>query len=260
VLHSIDLHCHVLPGLDDGPATYEEAIALARGAHDDGIATIAATPHVDWSRPSVDSSRIHVATGELQARLEAAGVPVTIVPGAEVAAGRALELADAELRGLSLGGSGWLLLECPLMATLAPGFVEAARILLTRGHRVLLAHPERSPIFLRSPELLTELVAEGMLTQITAGALNRRYGRTVREFAMRLMDRGAVHVIASDGHGRNRPARIGRELEMAGVEARLAAWYTQAVPAALLADRKPPPRPDVAPRHRRERLLRLVGR
>ena len=208
----IDLHCHVLPGVDDGPATVEGAIALARVARQDGITTIAATPHVEWSRPSVTSGRIHAAVPALQARLAAAGVDVTIVTGAELGAGRALELDDAELRALSLGGAGSLLLECPLTATLTPGFVGAARALARRGFRIVLAHPERCPIFLRSPGTLLELVAEGMLAQITAGALNRRYGRTVRDCALALMDGRAVHVVASDGHGPHRPARIAREL------------------------------------------------
>lgn len=256
----IDLHCHVLPGLDDGPATFEEAIDLARGARADGIRTIAATPHVDWSHPSIDSSRIQVATRALQARLDAAGVGVRVVQGGELAAGRARELDDAELRALSLGGAGWLLLECPLLATLAPGFLQSARSLVMRGHRVVLAHPERCPIFLRSPDKLYALVAEGMLAQVTAGALNRRFGRTVRDLAVRLMDSGAVHVVASDGHGGSRPARIGSELATAGIDPKLAAWYAHDAPAAILAGREPPPRPAVRPHHRHERLLRLVGR
>jgi protein-tyrosine phosphatase len=256
----IDVHCHVLPGLDDGPATMSEAIELARDARADGITTIAATPHVDWSHPLVDSARIRAAVRVMQARLENAGVDVTIVSGAEIAAVRARELGSAELRALSLGGAGWLLLECPLLQTLAPGFVDTARSLLWRGHRVLLAHPERCPIFLRSPELLIELIAEGMLTQVTAGALNRRYGRTVRDLALLLMDRRAVHVVASDAHGPHRPARIGAELARAGIEPRLATWLARDVPAALLAGRELPARPETAPPARRERLLRLVGR
>jgi protein-tyrosine phosphatase len=256
----IDLHCHVLPGIDDGPDTVQESIALARGARADGIRTIAATPHLDWDHPGVDSRRIRNAVRALQARLDIAGVDVSVVPGAEIAAVRAVELDDAELGALSLGGGGWLLLECPLLATLAPGFVHAARSLMGRGHRVILAHPERCPIFLRSPELLIELVAEGMVTQVTAGALNRRFGRTVRDFARLLMDRNAVHVVASDAHGPNRPARIGAELALAGIEPRLAAWYTRDVPAAILSGRELPARPVIALPARRERLLRLVGR
>jgi protein-tyrosine phosphatase len=214
----IDLHCHILPGVDDGPATMQEAIELARGASADGITTVAATPHVDHAHPGVDARRVRAAVSVLQERLRIAGVDVVIATGGEVAFTRALELGDAELRALTLGGAGWLLLECPLTSTGAPGFVGAARMLAQRGHRVLLAHPERSPVFLRSPELLDELVADGMLAQVTARALTGSFGRTVRDLAVELTRRGAAHVVASDGHGNRRPAKIADALAQARVE------------------------------------------
>jgi protein-tyrosine phosphatase len=256
----IDLHCHVLPGVDDGPATVEGAIALARMARADGITTIAATPHVDWSHPELDAAGIRAAVRALQERLDAAGVDVRIVSGAEVAGVRAVELDDAELRNLTLGGGRWLLLECPLSATLTPGFTGVARALARRGHRLLLAHPERSPAFLRAPALLDELVAEGMLAQVTAGALRGQFGRSARELGLRLIERGTAHVVASDGHGEHRPARIAGELSGAGIDPALATWLACDVPAALLAGEKLPARPEVAARAPRGRLLRLVGR
>ena len=180
--------------------------------------------------------------------------------GAEVAATRAMELDDAELRALTLGGGGWLLLECPLTAPLTPGFADFARSLVRREHRLLLAHPERCPIFLRSPELLDELVADGMLVQVTAGALNGRYGRAVRDLARLLVEGATAHVVASDGHGRARPARIAGELSATGIAPELVAWLARDVPAAILAGDRLPPRPEIAPRSSRGRLLRLVGR
>src|SRR5262245_16519543 len=137
----IDLHCHVLPGVDDGPATIEESVALARLALADGIETIAATPHVDWSHAEVDGARIARAVADLQLGLAAEGVGVRIVTGGEVDLTRAVALGDAELRALTLGGGPWLLLECPLSPALAPGFENGARALTRRGHRLLLAHP-----------------------------------------------------------------------------------------------------------------------
>jgi protein-tyrosine phosphatase len=252
----IDLHCHVLPGVDDGPATLEAAVALARRAREDGIATIAATPHVSWTYQGIDAARIGAAVADLQPRLDAAGVDVRIVAGAEVAHTRALDLDDAQLRALTLGDGPWLLLECPLSPSGAPGFVAAARALAARGHRLLLAHPERSPVFLRAPERLEELVREGMLAQVTAGALTGRFGRTVRELALRLVERGAVQVVASDGHGENRPATIARELREAGVEPALGRWLSLEVPSALLAGQPAPERP----RGRRRVLGRLRSR
>jgi protein-tyrosine phosphatase len=264
----IDLHCHVLPGVDDGPATIDEAVSLARRARADGITTIVATPHVDWSYPDLDAARIEGAVGALQPLLDAAGVDVRVLTGGEVAATRAVGLDDAELRALALGRGPWLLLECPLSPTLAPGFVAAARSLALRGHRLLLAHPERSSLFLRSPELLDELIAHGMLGQVTAGALTGRFGRTVRDFALRLVERGAVQVAASDGHGEHRPATIGRELREAGIEPALATWLAHDVPAALLAGEPVPARPELpestarggAARAGRRGLRRLRGR
>jgi protein-tyrosine phosphatase len=256
----IDLHCHILPGVDDGPATVAEAILLARRAAEDGITTIAATPHFHWSYPAVDAASIRAGVRDLQPRLDAAGTGVQVVTGAEVGHTRAATLSDAALRELTLGGGPWLLLECPLNSTVTPGFTDFARTLMRRGHHVLLAHPERCPIFIRSPELLGELAADGMLSQVTAGSLNGRYGRPVRDVALTLLERGSVHVVASDGHGEHRPARMGAELLAAGIDPALSAWLTSAVPAALLAGDPLPPRPDVPRRSPRARLRRLVGR
>jgi protein-tyrosine phosphatase len=263
----IDLHCHVLPGVDDGPATIDEAIALARRARADGITTIVATPHVDWAYPDLDAARIAGAVQALQPRLDAAGVDVRILTGAEIAATRGVGLDDAELRALALGAGSWLLLECPLSPTLAPGFAAAARSLALRGHRLMLAHPERSPVFLRSPELLDELVAQGMLAQVTAGALIGRFGRRVRELALDLVERGAVQVAASDGHGEDRPATIAHELREAGIGPVLATWLARDVPAAILAGEPVPARPELpesagragSSRGGRRGLRRLLG-
>jgi protein-tyrosine phosphatase len=256
----IDVHCHVLPGVDDGPATMQEAIELVRGARADGIETIVATPHVDASHPEVRSALVRAAVPELRARLARAGVDVEIKTGAEVAFTRAVELDDDELQALTLGGAGWLLLECPLNRTSTPGFISAARMLARRGHRILLAHPERCPIFLRAPAELDELVADGMLAQVTARSLDGRFGRTVRDLSMHLVAHGCVHVVASDGHDENRPARIASHLSRTAVPPALAHWLTCEMPAALLAGGGLPRRPKVLTTRSPRGLARLVGR
>ncbi|HEY6888074.1 MAG TPA: CpsB/CapC family capsule biosynthesis tyrosine phosphatase [Solirubrobacter sp.] len=252
----IDLHCHVLPGIDDGPPTIEAALELAREAERDGITTIAATPHIHPAYPTNDAALVWARIVALQPRLDAAGIAVKLVPGGEVDALRALELDDEELRALHLGGGPWLLLECPLSSVAAPAFIPTAKALARRGHNLLLAHPERSPVFLRQPERLDELVNEdGMLAQVTAGSLSGQFGRTVRELAHRLVATRSVHVVASDGHGAHRPATIARELEQAGIDPQLTAWLAHDVPKAILAGTQPPAAPDA---HRRRR--RLFGR
>ena len=241
----IDLHCHVLPGIDDGPPTIEAAIAMARDAARDGITTIAATPHILPAYPDNDAALVREKIAELQPRLSTAGIEIAIVPGGEVDALRALDLDDAELEALKLGGGRWLLLECPLSPVAAPAFIPTARAIARRGHQLLLAHPERSPLFLKHPERLDELVnREGMLAQVTAGSLSGQFGRTVKELAHRLVERRAVHVAASDGHGAHRPATIARELELAGIAPAVSAWLGQEVPQAILAGTQPPAPPE----------------
>lgn len=256
----IDLHCHVLPGVDDGPATEQEAIKLARGARADGITKIVATPHVDGSYPHTRAGAVRAGVRALQASLDAARMGIALETGAEVSFTQALALDEAELRPLTLGGGGWLLLECPPSASAATGFTGAARMLAVRGYRVLLAHPERCPIFLRSPESLEELVAEGMLAQVTARALTGGFGRSVRDLALQLVQSGTAQVVASDGHGGGRPAKLAEPLREASLEPALIDWLTREVPAALLAGAEPPARPPVRSSPVRRRLSRLVRR
>jgi len=257
----IDLHCHVLPGVDDGPATLDEALALVLQASGDGITTIAATPHVDWTHPAVDAATVAAGVAELQAAIDAAGIDVRLAAGAEVALTRAADLDAAELAALRLGGGPWLLLECPIRPAETPGFAAGARALARQGHRLLLAHPERSPVFLRAPELLDELVAEGALAQVTAGALSGVFGGTVRRAALGFVHAGAVQVVASDGHGAHRPATIAPHLAAAGIDPSLASWLARDVPAAVLAGAPIPRRPDVPPPGdtARRSLRRLFG-
>jgi protein-tyrosine phosphatase len=240
----IDLHCHVLPGIDDGPATTAAALDLARAAREAGITTIVATPHVDPSYPANDAARVAAAVTAFQDELHAAGVGIRVMPGAEVAVTRAVDLPDDELRALTLGGGPWLLLECPISPALAPGFAAAARGLAARGHRLLLAHPERSPVFQRDPGALADLVAAGMLAQVTAGALVGRFGRVARETGVRMVREGWIHVASSDAHGPERAPSIATELEDAGL-GELAGWLASYVPAAILQGAPLSPRPEL---------------
>ena len=247
----IDLHCHVLPAIDDGPATIAGSLAFARAAQAAGIVTLVAKPHVNPGHPENDPVRIAERVGKVRAALRAEGIGVDVVAGAEVALARALALDDATLASLHLGGGPWLLLECPLGPAGAPGFVEAAREVAARGHRIVLAHPERSPAFHADPEgTLAPLVEEGMVAQVTAGALVGRFGRKPREVALRLLHAGLIHDVASDGHDAlGRVPSIGPELEAAGFGAQ-APWLAGDVPAAILSGAElppPPPFPDPQP-------------
>ncbi len=243
----IDLHCHLLPGIDDGPGTMQESLNLARVAAAGGIRTIVATPHVsqEWDN---DALSISALAEDVRGQLAAHGIPLKVRTGAEIALSRALELRADELAALGLGGGPWLLVECPHQSV-AVGLEEQLLALAAQGHRVVLAHPERCPEIQRDPEMLTRLISAGMIGSITAGALVGRFGRDVRRFALELVKRGMVDNVASDAHDTlRRPASIAAELAQAGLEG-LSDRTSSTVPAAVLAGVSLPPRPPVrAPR------------
>ncbi len=153
----IDLHCHLLPGIDDGPADLTGSVALARAYVAAGIGRIAATPHVNI-RHQNDSETIRERREEVIARLGEDGIALRVEQGAEIAASFADRLDDGELRRMTLGGGGWLLVEPPTRAT---GFEIHTDVFAVRkrGFEVLLAHPERNPALQADPELIAEAVA-----------------------------------------------------------------------------------------------------
>jgi protein-tyrosine phosphatase len=248
----IDLHCHVLPGIDDGARSLEEAAALARAAQLDGTQTLVATPHVSSHYPN-DADTIAGLAAELTALLAGEPTPAPkIYPGAEIAATRVMETRPDELARLGLGGGSWLLIEPPLTAV-ATGLELVVADLQRRGHGVVLAHPERCAAFHREPRLLQALVASGALTSVTAGSFAGRFGAVVHRYAWSLLEAGLVHNVASDFHdATGRPPGIAAELDKAGLTP-VADWLAQQVPAAILGDHEIPPRPSV-------RLPALEGR
>ena len=238
----IDLHAHVLPGVDDGPADVREALGLARAMVAGGVHTVVATSHVS-ERYRNDGATLAAARERLQSALRDAGVPLRILPGAEVTIEQATLLDDAALAALGLGGGPYLLLESPLSPAAAD--VEASiRAVMQRGQRVVLAHPERAPVFQREPDQLVRLVAEGALCAVTASAFNGRFGRTAQGTARAMLVGGLVHAVTSDAHDlRGRPPRLRGELEDAvedleGLD-RLIPWLLSDAPAAILRGERP---------------------
>lgn len=244
---SIDLHSHILPGVDDGPRTLEGSLELARAAVGSGTGQIVATPHVNEDH-FIAPLDIPPAVAELNEQLEAEGIGLVVRAGGEIALPRLIDLEEEELGSLGLGGGPYLMLESPFGIAVGD-FEPLVYDVQIRGHRVLLAHPERSPSFQREPERLVRLVRSGVLVQITAGSLTGSFGDRVRQFAARLLREDLVHVVASDAHDHDRrppgldEAVQAAEREVPGIAER-SAWFTQEVPAAILAgDPIPAPAP-----------------
>lgn len=249
----IDLHSHVLPGIDDGPADLAGALALARAAARAGTRVLVATPHIGTAH-EVDPLTVAARVWELERALERERIPLELAPGGEVAPAGLPRLSDAELAAIGLGGSRCVLLECPFspVGHLIDGLVDG---LHDRGMRVLLAHPERSPSLVRDPDRVEEMVASGAHVQVTAAALAGGFGTTAWRFCSVLLERGLVHAVASDAHDAvKRPPELASIVRRAiweqGLPDALVSYLLHDAPAALLAD-APVPEAPVTRRRRR---------
>lgn len=238
----IDLHSHVLPGIDDGPDTMERSIMLARAAVAVGIKWMVATPHVSARCPN-DAATIARLVAELNGQLGAEQVPLQVYPGAEIAITHLPDIEPAELARLGLGGGRWLLVEPPF-ALIAPDLESVLLDLLSAGHQVVLAHPERCPALQRDHQIVRSLVDAGVLMSVTAGSLVGRFGGEVKRYAAELAREELFHNVTSDAHDSlRRPPGMAEELERAGLS-HLAEWLTWGVPAAILRGEEIPPRPE----------------
>jgi protein-tyrosine phosphatase len=238
----IDLHSHILPGIDDGARTMIDSVGLARDAVRDGVATMVATPHVRDDYPTRPETMERL-TGEVREALRAAEIPLEVVTGGEVAIDALVPMGGGELARFSIAGAGrYLLVEFPYHGW-PLGLPSEIERLHGMGLTALIAHPERSRDVQERPERLAPLVEQGALVQVTAASVDGRLGRSARRAAMRLLDLGLAHVVASDAHMPGIRAVGMSHVAEALRDERLARWLTLDVPAAVVAGEEPPPRP-----------------
>jgi protein-tyrosine phosphatase len=256
----IDLHSHVLPGIDDGPEDIDESLSFVRVAGLQGTTLLAATPHVRSDHPGVRVEELADRCAELNERVPAQP-DILVVPGAEVDIFWAQNATSEELRLASFGQHGSdLLIETPY-GLLPDSFEDMLFRITVRGYRVLLAHPERNPTFQRDPERLRELVGRGVLIQITLpSVVSRERGSRSRKLAFALVREGLAHNMASDSHspGEWRPPAL-----RTGVRAfdefapAYAEWMVTDAAAAILEGE---PLPDPPRTAAARRGIRLPGR
>jgi protein-tyrosine phosphatase len=246
----LDLHSHILPGLDDGARTLDDSLAIATAAASDGVRVLAATPHVRADYPT-SAEAMERALAETQAAVREAGVEIELRPGGEIAIDYLPRLDDDALRRFGLGGNpSVLLVETPYFGW-PLGMNELIFSLRTKRLTPVLGHPERNAEVAANPERLRPLVEAGALVQVTAASVDGRLGRAARETAFALLERELVHMLASDAHEASlREAGLSRAAAELG-EDDLAQWLVEGVPAAILADQPLPARPS---RRRRIRI------
>ncbi len=214
----IDLHSHILPGIDDGAKTLEMSLEMARIAVADGIHTMACTPHIYPGMYMNDGPGIERARLTLQAELDQAGIPLRLVTGADVhlVPGLLPQIKSGQVP--TLNGSRYLLLEPPHTAA-PPRFEDAVFKLVASGYTPVITHPERLTWVEGHYPVFRRLVQQGAWMQVTAGALTGMFGKRPQYWGERFLGDGLTHVLATDAHSTGR--RLPRLSEGLAVARRL---------------------------------------
>lgn len=200
----IDLHCHILPGVDDGSKDMEESLAMARAAIQQGITHILCTPHHNNGKYSNPADKVISIAGTLQKELDARGVELTLLEGQEVRLTGSLmeDIKKGEILFTDLSNR-YILIEFPTSEI--PKFAEKVFFqLLSNGHIPVIVHPERNSGFLEAPNRLIPFIQMGALTQLTAPSLVGKFGKSVQKVSVQMLDHGLIHMLASDAHGLER--------------------------------------------------------
>ncbi len=192
----IDIHCHILPEMDDGATDLEMSLEMCRAAAAEGVTHMVATPHCNDEYP-FDADAVAGARDLLQ---QACGPQPTLLTGCDFhLSATNLELLQAHPSHYTIAQKNHLLLE-PTNFGLPPSFDQVLFQMRCRGIVPVLTHPERNPLFQSKPELVRELAQQECVIQVTAGAFLGRFGSTAQRMVLDLLRAGLVHVVASDAH------------------------------------------------------------
>ena len=196
----VDLHCHILPGIDDGPDTLEESLALGTLYVESGFRRVVATPHcIPGTRWVPDVRRVREKVSLVAAALRKAGLPLRVHSGMEIALDPLVPKLLRERRLLTLGGGPYLLLECPFQR-LPTGWEGIIGEVLHMGRRVLLAHPERCDQLAEKPALVRDIVESGAMVQVNWQSLTGMNGTRSRSVALAFAAESHIHCLATDAH------------------------------------------------------------
>lgn len=199
----IDIHCHLLPAVDDGPGTVEQTIEMARRAVEEGVTAIVVTPHAFHPQFETEDLNVQEAAATLQNVLHQEGIKLDIYPGQEIRVFGDLVQALEDGAALSLNGSRYVLVEFP--SDTVPAYAEQLFFRLqTEGYTPVIAHPERNKELATNPKRLMDFVSSGALSQVTTSSLTGEFGQNVKEIAFVFLRNGLSQLIASDAHSTGR--------------------------------------------------------
>jgi protein-tyrosine phosphatase len=206
----IDIHCHILPGVDDGAADLAEAVKMAEIAFADGIAGIVATSHI--KEPLMDRQSLSACHEILTKCLKKKLIPVDIFLGGEVS----MFIDSSVINLYTINGTKYILIEFP-SGHLPKNTGEILFNLIVNGFRPIIVHPERNASILKKPDILFDLLNMQVLVQITAGSITGMFGPDTKACARFLLQKGVVSFIASDAHsaGYRRPV-LSKGVQAAG--------------------------------------------
>jgi protein-tyrosine phosphatase len=253
----VDTHLHLLPGIDDGPATMELALAMAEVIIGDGVSHVVVTPHSNYQF-TFDPAQVTALRDRMQAHL---GERLTIMTGCELHLSfENVQAVLANPRLYSLNGGRYVLVEFPeyfernSMQKALEGFCDIGLV-------PLIAHPERNQVFQQHPSVLDDYLRLGCIAQVTASSFSGRFGKRAQEYSNELLNRECIHVVASDGHSaEQRSPRLSKA--HAAIEAAKGAELAQILcrdnPWAIACDRKLPYAPEPAAK-RKSLWSRLKG-
>ncbi|WP_414838628.1 tyrosine-protein phosphatase [Carnobacterium sp. TMP28] len=196
----IDLHCHILPGIDDGAKTLEDSIAMARLAVAEGITHVLATPHYKNGRWTNEKEAIVQAVKLVQKELDDRGIPLTLFAGQEVRIVGELmqDIAEGRIQFIDEDNQ-YLMIEFPTATV--PAYTDSLFFNLQKtGVTPIIVHPERNHALLKDPDILLNLIQKGALAQVTAGSYVGTFGKKIQQFSKELIAANLVHLIASDAH------------------------------------------------------------
>lgn len=243
----IDIHTHILPAIDDGAASFDDTLNMARAAAAEGITTIIATPHHANGVYTNAADKVVEHTHSINERLKAAGVPITIMTGQEVRVHD--DLLDAWYRDelLSLANSSYILIEMP-SSRIPKAMFELIHELSLLKLKPIIAHPERNAEIVKHPERLAELIEAGAYAQVTSHSLLGGFGKRIEQSAWSLLREGLIHIVSSDAHHIDRRGfRLGEAYH--SIERRMGEqWvsYLQGNAQAVIEDKPFHIQPDVS--------------